>query len=113
MHEMFVASGVMKVLDGKLKEQGPCKLLAMDVAVGEFSGIEDESLRLALQTMLDERGHSPVEIRFEKTEALFECYACAWKGREEKFTAICPECGAGAVFIVGGQDVTLESIEVE
>ena len=102
----------MNVLGKKLREQGPCKLIALDVAIGERSGISQESMRLALETMLAERGYTGVEIRFESVPAEFECQACSWwKGREE--TVICPLCGEGAVFIVAGQDVTLERIEVE
>ena len=102
----------MKVLQKKLAELGPCKLTALEVAVGERSGIGPESLQLALETLLAEQGYTGVEIRFESVLAEFECQACSmWKGREE--TVICPLCGEGTVFIVAGQDVTLERIEVE
>ena len=102
----------MKVLQRKFAELEPCKLTALEVAVGDRSGIAGESLRLALETLLAERGYIGVEIRFESVLAEYECQAChGWKGREE--IVICPACGEGAVFIVSGQDVTLERIEVE
>ena len=109
---MSVATGIIKVLRRKLAELGPCELKALEVSIGDHSGIAPESLRLALETLLTEAGYTGVEIRFESVPAEFECQACCfWKGREE--TVICPLCGEGAVFIVAGQDVTLERIEVE
>ena len=113
MHEMSVASGIIKVLGAKLKEQGQCRLLAMVLAVGELSGIEEQSLRFALETLLAEQGFASVELRFEQVPAAFKCSACGWRGRPDKFTAVCPACGKGELEIIAGREVSLERIEIE
>ena len=113
VHEMSVASGIMKVLGSKLSEQGSCKLRALKLVVGELSGIDRDSLGFALDTLLDEAGYKGVEVRFEAAVAVFKCSGCGWQGELKDFTLACPECKGADLDIMAGQDVYLERIEVE
>ena len=110
---MSVATGIIKVLGGKLAELKPCKLKALHLSLGELSGIDRDSLSFALDTLLADAGYDGLEIRFELTPATFKCSACNWQGRLKSFTLVCPECDGRDLDIVAGQDVTLERIEVE
>lgn len=113
MHEMSVASGIMNLLRSKLTEIAPCKLIAMELLVGRLSGIDESSLRFALDTLLAERGLDSVEIRFASAPPRFKCPACCWAGSLVEFTVRCPACRKGELEITAGCDVTLERIEVE
>ena len=110
---MSVATGIIKVLSGKLSELGDCKLKALQLSLGELSGIDRDSLSFALDTLLADAGYNGVDIFFELAPATFECSACNWQGRLESLTLACPECAGRDLDIVAGQDVTLERIEVE
>ena len=103
----------MKVLGKKLKEQGPCKLTALELVMGELSGIDRESQRFALEILLDEAGYYGVEIRIEQGPAIFKCSDCSWQGRLEGFTLVCPGCNGADLDIISGLDVSLERIEIE
>ena len=113
MHEMPVAAGIINVLDAQLKQLAPCKLIAMELAVGKLSSVEELSLQFALDTLLVDQGHTGVHLRFRQSPALFKCAACNWKGQLETFTLLCPDCNAGELNIIDGQDVILERIEIE
>lgn len=113
MHEMSVAIGIMKVLAAKLREEGPCKLRSAELAVGELSGIDRDSLRFALDTLLDEAGYKDVQMRFEQVPAAFKCNNCGWGGRLKNYALVCPGCKGIDLDIISGQDVYLERIEVE
>ncbi len=113
MHEMSVAAGIINVLDAQLKQLAPCKLIAMELAVGKLSGVDDESLKFALETLLVGQGQTGVLLRFRQSPALFKCTACHWQGQLEIFTLLCPDCSAGELDIIDGQDVILERIEIE
>ena len=113
MHEMSVAIGIMKVLKAKLTEEGPCELTAAKLAVGELSGIDRESLKFALDTLLDEEGHKDGELCLEQVPASFKCNGCGWGGQLKDYALVCPECKGGDLDIVSGQDVYLERIEVK
>ena len=113
MHEMSVATGIMNVLRSKLAELTPCRLTALQLSLGEFSGVDRDSLRFALDTLLADADYKNVEIRFEITPATFKCSTCNWQGRLESFALTCPQCAGQDLDIIAGQDVSLESIEVE
>lgn len=110
---MSVATGIIKVLGRKLAELKPCKLTALQLSLGELSGIDRDSLRFALDTLLADVGYNGLDIRFELTPATFKCSACNWQGRLESLTLVCPECTGPELDIISGQDVYLERIEVE
>ena len=110
---MSVATGIMNVLRSKLAEFASCRLTALQLSLGELSGIDRDSLRFALDTLLADADYKGDEIRFELTPATFKCSACNWQGRLESFVLTCPECAGQGLDIIAGQDVSLESIEVE
>jgi len=113
MHEMSVATGILNVLGAKLSQLPPCKLLALQLTVGKLSGIETQSLRFALDTILAGQGHNNVHLHLRESPAVFKCTACNWHGHLETFTLRCPDCNATELDIIDGQDVILERIEVE
>ena len=113
MHEMSVATSLMRVLSKKLAELAPCKLTALELTVGELSGIDRESLRFALDTLVTEAGYDGVELRFEPGPAVFACSACSWQGQLSSFTLACPKCNGPDLDIIAGQHVSLERIEIE
>ena len=110
---MSVATGIMNIVRGKLAELAPCRLTALQLSLGELSGIDKDSLRFALNTLLADADYTSVEIRFESVPVTFKCSACSWKGRLEGFALTCHECDGRDLDIIAGQDVSLESIEVE
>ncbi|NIA06593.1 MAG: hypothetical protein GWP14_02980 [Actinobacteria bacterium] len=113
VHEMSVATGIMNVLHSKLSKLASCRLTALQLSLGELSGIDRDSLCFALDTLLADADYNGVEIRFELTPATFKCSVCNWQGRLESFALTCPECAGQDLDIIAGQDVTLEGIEVE
>ncbi len=110
---MSVASGIVNVLSSKLGQLAPCKLIALELAVGKLSGIEEHTLRFALDTLLAGQGYADVQLRFHDSPAVFKRPACDWQGQIETFTLLCPHCQDGDLDIINGQDVILERIEVE
>lgn len=110
---MSVSTGIIKVLGKRLSELGDCELKALQLSLGELSGIDRESLSFALETLLADEGYNGVDIFFEFSPATFQCSACNWRGRLKGFALVCPECEGRDLDIIAGQDVTLERIEVE
>ena len=110
---MAVATGIINVLRSKLSQLSPCRLIALELAVGKLSGIEEHSLRFALDTLLVDQGHTAVHLRFRDSPAVFKCTACDWQGEMDGFTLACPECNGPDLDIIAGQDVILKTIEVE
>jgi hydrogenase nickel incorporation protein HypA/HybF len=110
---MAVATGIINVLRSKLSQLPPCKLIALELTIGKLSGIEEHSLRFALDTLLVDQGHTGVHLRFHDSPAVFKCTACQWQGQLENFTLLCPDCNGPELDIINGQDVILERIEVE
>ena len=110
---MSVATGIINVLRRKLSQLPSCRLIGLELSVGKLSGIEEHSLRFALDTLLVGQGHTDVHLRFRESPAVFKCTGCEWEGQLETFTLLCPDCQASELDIINGQDVILERIEVE
>ena len=103
----------MKVLRSKLTELAPCKLTALELSLGELSGLDRDSLRFALDILLADAGLNGVEVRFEPAPVVFKCSGCNWQGQLDSFTLACPECNSPDLDIISGQDISLERIEIE
>jgi hydrogenase nickel incorporation protein HypA/HybF len=53
------------------------------------------------------------EIEIAEPRAVCVCRGCGARREIEELMAQCPECGSGDVSIEGGQELVLQSIELE
>jgi hydrogenase nickel incorporation protein HypA/HybF len=120
MHELSLARALLDEAERIRRAHGAGRVLALQVDVGEMSGVEPESLRSALE-LLAESGNSSsscrlgarpgLELRLVPVEA--SCAACGTRGRVVRFQFRCPGCGATRLTVLGGAELILRGLTLE
>ena len=108
MHEYAVASNIVDLV---LEHSRGKRLEKVNLAIGAMSGIFDESLKMYLELILEEKGQTNVGLVARFIPATFHC-ACGKEYEAEKMTDACPACGNYDRKLIAGKDCTVESIEV-
>lgn len=87
-------------------------LRAINIKVGALSSASVEALEFGMKLMLNQEGVEGAEVRIEGVPARVRCN-CGKEYEPASMFEPCPECGGFEREILGGKDVTVESIEVE
>lgn len=113
MHEISLVSGILKVLQDKVKEFNFQRVLQVNLTVGEMTNVEEGTLTAAFEVCTEGTVFSAAKLAFERVPVRGKCRRC-----EAEFTVCnyhfqCPQCGGQTIDIIAGKEFFIKSIEVE
>jgi hydrogenase nickel incorporation protein HypA/HybF len=85
----------------------------LNLVIGHLSGVNVESIRFAFDLLSPDTWLSGAELSIEEPRAACRCEDCKAETEIEELVSACPICGSQHLTIIGGQELTLESIELE
>ncbi len=81
--------------------------------IGRLSGVCADSIRFAFELLSAGTALEEARLEIDQPPAVCRCGACGTQTELEDLSAVCPKCGSADVRIEGGQDLLLQSIELE
>ena len=113
MHERSIVQTLLRQVSELAREQGDVRVVAIRMSVGEFSGVEPESLQLAYEDMVGETPLAGAELTVERVPLEARCEACGREYVVEAFRFECPACHGREAAVIRGEEMMLESVTVE
>ena len=112
MHELQLASELVRLLSEQSELHGASRILSVKVVLGEFTCVEKEALRVAFEWASEGSPAEGAEIHFKDTPLVGRCAECGQSFPCIEHDFRCPDCGGVPVEYVSGQEFELESMEV-
>jgi hydrogenase nickel incorporation protein HypA/HybF len=112
MHEMSLALEIRGICERELERQAESRLTAVGLEVGAFAGVEVETLRFCLETVMAER-FGPVRCEVGREPGRAVCPPCGKEFEVMRAPFECPVCGGMARGFSGGQSLHVSYLEVE
>lgn len=114
MHEMSIAQALIDQVGAEVEKSGhQGRVLALEVVVGRLSGVHADALRFGFELLSPGTVVEGAELRIAEPEAWLRCQGCGLFQPLSDFVLRCPSCGSDRVTIEGGQELLLQSIELE
>jgi hydrogenase nickel incorporation protein HypA/HybF len=113
MHELGVTDQLLKITLRHAEAAGAKRVLRLNLVIGEFSSIVDESLQFYWEIMAEDTIAAGAELHFERVPGLLRCATCGAEFGMAEFDGQCPACGELRASVVDGDQFRLESIEIE
>ncbi|MDH5638038.1 MAG: hydrogenase maturation nickel metallochaperone HypA [Nitrospinota bacterium] len=113
MHEMSVAMSIVDIAVSQLKESDAARVLKVNVAVGELSGVEASAVEFCYSACARGTAAEGSELVIERVAARAVCPECSCEFHPEHSLAICPQCGDFGGKIVSGEELYVDQISVE
>jgi hydrogenase nickel incorporation protein HypA/HybF len=109
MHELALARGV---LEAALAHAGGRRVTQVEVTVGALRQVVPDSLAFNFEILARATACEGARLHQRLVAARLRC-ACGheWELREPSFA--CPACGGSRVRVVAGEELRVESIEVD
>ena len=113
MHEVSIAQSLLDVVMRSLDERGCRRVTRIAVKVGRLSAVVPESLDFAFRAAARGTPAETAELAIEEVDGAARCRSCGADFETDSFFVICERCGSGDVEVSGGDDLTLESMDIE
>ena len=113
MHEMSMADTILKTALAELKKHPTARLKSARVVVGRQHAVVPENLRFAFDVLAGDTAAKGAKLAMEFRTPSGHCLRCGWTGIIEIPRYTCGACGACDIEVTGGNELYLESLEVE
>jgi hydrogenase nickel incorporation protein HypA/HybF len=113
VHELSVTQSVLEIALAHARRAGANRVLRINLAVGDLSGIVGESVQFYFDFVSRDTLAEGAELLFRHVPARFRCRACGGEYEPQGSDWTCPVCEGLQPEVTGGQELLVESIEVE
>jgi hydrogenase nickel incorporation protein HypA/HybF len=114
MHELSIVEALIGQVQEEVEKAGESgRITRLSLAIGRLSGVHSESIRFAFELLTPGTPLEAAELQIRQPGARCCCAACDAESPIDHFVAECPLCASDDVRIEGGQDLLLETIELE
>jgi hydrogenase nickel incorporation protein HypA/HybF len=113
MHELAIAQNLIETAVAALPEVADARVTALRVQLGALAGISKAELRFGFDVVSAGTPLAGARLEIEEIPAVIDCPHCQARFLlADSDYPVCPICGATAVGVVQGKELTLMSIEV-
>jgi hydrogenase nickel incorporation protein HypA/HybF len=113
MHELSVVANLFEILEEKLEAQNGKKVVRVKLRVGLLSGVVPELLRTAFDIYKKDTFADEAELDIDEVPCKIECQECGNTMIKNDYVFICDKCGSTKTITLEGNDMILETMEVE
>jgi len=113
MHELSLAMSVRGIVEEAAEQNGAPKVNAVNIVVGEFSSVSVEALEFAMEVARKGSVFEEAQILIKQIKTILKCSDCGCETAMKDFVFACGKCNSGAVRIISGDRMYVESIDIE
>lgn len=104
---------VREIVEDAARQNGSEKVNEVNIVVGEFSSVSTDALEFAMEVAKKGTVFENAKINIKSTKTILTCSQCNSETAMEDYIFKCGACGSGAVKIVSGDRMYVESIDIE
>lgn len=113
MHEMSLMGGVFEVIEQTISQHNVKKVLQVKLKVGELTNAEPDALQMAFEAYSKDTICESAELIVERVSVCARCRNCGNEFAVKNMFFLCPNCENSNIEIICGEELLLESLEVE
>jgi hydrogenase nickel incorporation protein HypA/HybF len=110
MHELSVSSAIV---DTAVRHAAGRRVTAVHVRIGQLRQVVPDSLAFFFELVTRETLCEGARLEQELVPARLRCTPCVYEWAIDLPAFRCPRCGGAEVAVLSGEELEVESIEVE
>ncbi len=114
MHELSIVQALLEQVESEVARSGhPGRVVGLFLLVGRLSGVHVDSIRFGFELLSPTTIAEGAALQIEQPKAHSVCRDCGAEPEIDELVVACPQCGSPRITIRGGQELVLQSIELE
>lgn len=110
MHEMALAEGILQVVLDAAEDQ---KVRRVRLQVGRLQMVVPDSLQFSFELVAEGTVAAGAALETEETPARLRCGQCGAESELDLPPFNCRHCGASDIEVISGDEVMVDSVELE
>jgi hydrogenase nickel incorporation protein HypA/HybF len=108
VHELAIAESVVAAVTSKLPD---ATVTCVHLAIGPLSGVVPDSIRFCFDLAAEGTGMAGARLEISEPPARCRCRSCGAEFSPDVPFALC-SCGSADVAVLGGDELSIVSVEV-
>ncbi len=114
MHELSIVQALLEQVQAEVEKSGQRgRVVSLQLVIGRLSGVHADSIRFGFELLSPHSIADGARLCIEQPKARSRCRACGAETEIDEIVICCPACGDPDITICGGQELLLQSIELE
>ncbi len=114
MHELSIATSIVEIAREEVAAAGGGRVVAVTVRVGRLASVHEVALRSAFEVATADTPLAGAELRVVVVPVTIRCASCDGERELAGIGSLaCPTCGRPSGDIRAGNELEVESIEIE
>jgi hydrogenase nickel incorporation protein HypA/HybF len=113
MHELAVTQSILDISLRHAQKVDAKRIVEINLVVGKFSSIVDDSVQFYWDMIAEGTIAQGANLHFERIPAEMKCLDCGHAFEPDDQTFTCPGCLSPRVRVTKGDELRVESIDVE
>jgi hydrogenase nickel incorporation protein HypA/HybF len=110
LHELSIADSVVRIAG---RQADGRRVTRVQMKVGYLRQVVPSSLAFGFELLAEGTPVEGAELEIEQVPAEGRCRGCGLEGRLDGFPLLCPGCGGFDLEILKGEELIVESLELE
>lgn len=113
MHELMLTQDILDVALKQTAQAGAERVVRINLAVGPMCDESEDSIRFHWGELARGTPAEKAELHFETVPGEMQCLACGQVFSPTEETFSCPACSSNRLRILSGDEIRVESIDVD
>lgn len=113
MHELAITQSMLDLVLKEAKKAGGKTVGKVNLVIGEMSGVVDECVKFYFELLSKDTIAMGAALSFKRVPMQARCRNCGELFIPKEFDWSCPSCQNSQMEIVAGNELYIETIEVE
>jgi hydrogenase nickel incorporation protein HypA/HybF len=113
MHEVTITQSLLDIVLKEAAKAGASKVVRVSLVLGEMSGVAERSIQSNFDLLSRNTPAEGAELSFRNVPKQARCVKCGHLFHPEDICWECPACQSVEFEIIAGNELYVESIEVE
>ncbi len=113
MHELSITQSMLDLVLEQAEKADASRVEKVNLVIGEMTGVVDDCVQFYFSLLGKGTIAEEAVLSCKMVPATARCRNCGKTFQPKEFDWTCPHCGKSGMEIVAGQELFVESIEVE
>jgi hydrogenase nickel incorporation protein HypA/HybF len=113
MHELSITQELLGLAVKHAVAAGGGRVTALSIAIGDLSTFSEDAVGFCWEALARGTQCEGARLQFRRVPGQLTCRDCGDVHTLRRELAPCPRCGSHRLKVTGGNDLVLETIEVE
>jgi len=113
LHELSLTQSLIEIAEEHARREGAETIVSLTLEIGALSGVIREAVEFAFEACSRGTLAEGATLDIIDVPALGHCTDCDQQCAMQSLVDTCPHCGAFAVEIMQGQEMTLTEMEID